>query len=82
MNRWISGEIAPEPVTADRLQYGYEAVRLLVSAYGSKTAQAWLFGRNSHLDFRAPASALREGTNPGDWSFVVTAAKTFVETEP
>lgn len=81
VGQWAAGRVQPRPLPGFRLRSAYQAARYLVEAYGSKTAQAWFFGRNSQLDGRAPASVLREGTIPEDWGFVVTAAKAFVETE-
>jgi hypothetical protein len=82
VGQWAAGKVQPRPMPGFRLRSAYQAARYLVDAYGSETAQAWFFGRNSNLDGRAPAFALREGTNPEDWSFVVSAAKAFVETVP
>ncbi len=82
VGQWAAGKVQPRPMPSFRLRSAYQAARYLVDAYGSETAQAWFFGRNSQLDGRAPAFALREGKDPEDWSFVVTAAKTFVETVP
>jgi hypothetical protein len=82
VGQWAAGRVQPRPLSGFRLRSAYQAARYLVEAYGSKTAQAWFFGRNSQLDGQAPASVLREGTVPDDWGFVVTAAKAFVETVP
>lgn len=82
VGQWAAGKVQPRPMPKHRLRSAYQAARYLVDAYDSETAQAWFFGRNSQLAGRAPAFALREGKDPEDWSFVVTAAKTFVETVP
>jgi hypothetical protein len=82
VGQWAAGKVQPRPMPSFRLRSAYQAARYLVDAYGSNTAQAWFFGRNNQLDGRAPASALREGEDPEDWGFVVTAARSFVETEP
>ena len=82
VGQWAAGKVQPRPMPSFRLRSAYQAAHYLVDAYGNETAQAWFFGRNSQLDGRAPAFALREGKDPEDWSFVVSAAKTFVETVP
>src|SRR5438105_2983312 len=82
VGQWAAGKVQPHPMMSFRLRSAYRAARYLVEAYGSETAQAWFCGRNSQLDDRAPAFALRKGTNLEDWSFVISAAKTFVETVP
>jgi len=82
VGQWAAGKVQPRPMPNFRLRSAYQAARYLVDAYGNETAQAWFFGRNSQLNGRAPAFALREGKDPEDWSFVVSAAKTFVESVP
>lgn len=82
VGQWAAGKVQPRPMPKHRLRSAYQAARYLVDAYDNETAQAWFFGRNSQLDGRAPAFALRESKDPEDWSFVVTAAKTFVESVP
>jgi hypothetical protein len=82
VGQWAAGKVQPRPMPSFRLRSAYQAAHYLVDAYGSVTAQAWFFGRNSQLDGRAPAFVLREGKVPEDWGFVVTAAKAFVEMEP
>jgi hypothetical protein len=82
VGQWSAGKVQPRPLPGFRLRSAYQAARYLVDAYGSETAQAWFFGRNSNFDGRAPALVLREAENPEDWSLVVSAAKGFVETVP
>ena len=82
VGQWAAGKVQPRPMPKFRLRSAYQAARYLVDAYGKETAQAWFFGQNGQLNGRAPAFALREGKDPEDWSFVVSAAKTFVESVP
>lgn len=75
--RWIAGQNAPRDESQRRLREGYQATRLLVTAYGDETAKAWLFGSNTRLDDRAPAYVLRHATSWEDMRYVVPAARAF-----
>jgi plasmid stabilization system protein ParE len=70
-------EDGPEPhgTTERRLREGYKVVRMLVDAYDSKTARAWLFGTNTRLDDRAPIEVLGEATETSAFTSVVRAAR-------
>ena len=77
VSRWIARQNAPRDEAQRRLREGYQAVRLLVSAYGDETAKAWLFGSNTRLDDQAPAYVLRHASSWEDMRFVVPAARAF-----
>lgn len=70
-------EGGPEPhgSTERRLREGYKVVRMLVDAYDSKTARAWLFGLNTRLDDRAPIEVLGDATDTSEFAAVVRAAR-------
>lgn len=70
-------EDGPEPHATNerRLREGYKVVRMLVDAYDSKTARAWLFGTNTLLDDHAPIEVLGAATNTADFTAVVRAAR-------
>lgn len=70
-------EGGPEPhgSTERRLREGYKVVRMLVDAYDSKTARAWLFGTNTRLDDRAPIEVLGQATDTSEFTAVVRAAR-------
>lgn len=67
----------PQDVTKMRLRAAYQVNRLLVDAYDDETAKAWLFGMNSRLDDRAPASAIRQAIVPDDLDGVIPADRAF-----
>ncbi|MFL5862807.1 MAG: XRE family transcriptional regulator [Solirubrobacteraceae bacterium] len=61
--------------TERRLREAYKAVRMLIDAYDSKTARAWLFGTNTRLDDRAPIEVLGAATETAEFAAVVRAAR-------
>jgi uncharacterized protein (DUF2384 family) len=65
----------PHRLTERRLREGYKVVRMLVDAYDSKTARAWLFGTNTRLDDRAPIEVLGEASDTSEFTAVVRAAR-------
>lgn len=67
----------PEPhgSTERRLREGFKVVRMLVDAYDSKTARAWLFGTNTRLDDRAPIEVLGQATDTPEFMAVIRAAR-------
>ncbi len=67
----------PSPATERRLREGYKVVRMIIDAYDSKTAKAWLFGTNSCLDDEAPIDVLGHATAPESFTAVVRAARHF-----
>lgn len=75
--RWITRQNAPREEAKMRLREGYQAARLLVSAYDDETAKAWLFGSNTRLDDEAPAFVIRHATSWEDLRFVLPAARAF-----
>jgi len=77
VSRWIARQNAPRDESQRRLREGYQAVRLLVSAYGDETAKAWLFGSNTRLDDQAPAYVLRHASSWEDMRYVMPAARAF-----
>lgn len=79
--RWIAGQSKPRDHAQRRLREGYQAARLLVSAYGDETAKAWFFGSNSHLDHEAPAHILRHARSWEELRVIVPAARAFVGAE-
>ncbi|BCP14279.1 XRE family transcriptional regulator [Mycobacterium paraintracellulare] len=70
-------ESGPEPhgATERRLREGYKVVRMIVDAYDTKTARAWLFGTNTRLDDRAPIEVLGAATDTAEFAMVVRAAR-------
>jgi hypothetical protein len=80
VGKWAKGRAHPSELPSQRLQSAYEVTRVLVDAYGPKTARTWLFGTNPLLDDEAPAYVLRNGQRPEDWELVLPAAREFVET--
>lgn len=78
VGKWASGRVQPRDQSLWRMQYAYQAARLMVGAYGDSTARSWFFGTNSVLDGEAPAWVLRHGDTPEDWRDVVPAAKHFI----
>ncbi len=70
-------EGGPEPhgSTERRLREGYKVVRMLVDAYDSKTARAWLFGTNTRLNDRAPIEVLGQATDTSEFTAVIRAAR-------
>jgi hypothetical protein len=77
--RWIAGLSTPRDQPQRRMREGYQAARLLVSAYGDETAKAWFYGSNARLDDDAPpAFVLRHATSWEDLRFIVRAAREFV----
>jgi hypothetical protein len=77
VSRWISRQNAPREEGKMRLREGYQAARLLISAYGDEAAKAWLFGTNARLDDQAPAFVIRHAMAWEDLRFVVPAARAF-----
>lgn len=67
----------PEPRSTmeRRLREGYKVVHMLSDACDDKTARAWLFGMNSHLDDRAPIEVLGTAVDTTDFTMVVQAAQ-------
>jgi hypothetical protein len=76
--RWIAGHSTPRDHPQRRLREGYQAARLLVSAYGDETAKAWFFGSNTRLDDQAPAYVLRHARSWDDQRLIIPAARAFV----
>ena len=76
--RWIAGHSTPRDHAQRRLREGYQAARLLVSAYGDETAQAWFFGSNAQLDGEAPAYVLRHARDWEELRLIVPAAHAFL----
>lgn len=76
VGKWRRGA-QPRAAAEFRARTAYVVVRLLVDAYGARTARAWLLGSNSRLDDEAPAWLLRHAEDPGDVRFLVPAARAF-----
>jgi hypothetical protein len=76
--RWIAGQSTPRDHAQRRLREGYQAARLLISAYGDKTAKAWFFGSNTRLGGEAPAYVLRHATEWEELRLIVPAANAFL----
>lgn len=70
-----AGGPQPHGSTERRLREGYKVVRMLVDAYDSKTARAWLFGTNTRLDDQAPIEVLGHATDTPEFTAVVRAAR-------
>jgi hypothetical protein len=79
VERWVTGELKPGPISADRLQCAYEVASRIVDAYDGETARVWFCGMNQRLNDAAPADVLREGTGPADWRSIMPSACEFVE---
>ncbi len=71
----------PNPTTDLRLREGYKVVRMVVESFDDKTARAWLFGTNTHLDDAAPVDVLRRATEPSQFAEVRAAARQLVSFE-
>ena len=67
----------PRATTELRLRYGYRVVRMILEAYGSETAKAWLFGTNTRLKDEAPAYLLRHAETVDDLRDLVPVARAF-----
>lgn len=80
VSRWIAGQNMPRDESHRRLREGYQAARLVVTAYGDETAKAWLFGSNTRLDDQAPAYVLRHASTWEEMRYVVPAARAFAGT--
>jgi hypothetical protein len=76
--RWVAGHSTPRDQAQRRLREGYQAARLLVSAYGDETAKAWFFGSNTRLDGEAPAYVLRHARDWEELRLIVPAAHAFL----
>jgi hypothetical protein len=76
--RWVAGHSAPRDHAERRLREGYQAARLLVSAYGDETAKAWFFGSNTRLGGEAPAYVLRHARDWEELRLIVPAAHAFL----
>jgi hypothetical protein len=76
--RWIAGRSTPRDHAQRRLREGYQAARLLVSAYGDEAAQAWFFGSNTQLDGEAPAYVLRHARDWEELRLIVPAVRAFL----
>ena len=70
-----AGGPMPHTSTERRLREGYKVVRMLVDAYDSTTARAWLFGTNTRLDDNAPIDILGAANDTADFAMVVRAAR-------
>lgn len=79
VERWVTGELKPDPISADRLQCAYEVASLIVDAYDGETARVWFCGMNQRLNDEAPADVLREGTGSADWQSIMPSARELVE---
>ena len=75
--RWISHQNLPRDEPQMRLRECYQAARLLVDAYGSDTAKAWLSGSNAELGDQAPAYMLRRARTWEELRTIVPAARAF-----
>jgi hypothetical protein len=76
--RWVAGHSTPRDHAERRLREGYQAARLLVSAYGDETAKAWFFGSNTRLGGEAPAYLLRHARDWEELRLIVPAAHAFL----
>ncbi|HUF77568.1 MAG TPA: hypothetical protein VMR44_01495 [Thermoanaerobaculia bacterium] len=79
VGQWAAGEVTPRSSSSLRIRHAYQAVRLIVEAFGDETAKAWLFGINSQLDGEAPAFVLRHSELPEEITPIVRAARGFAE---
>lgn len=77
VGRWASGKAEPRDAAQMRLRDAFQATRLLVEAYGAKTAKAWWVGSNTRLDDAAPAMTVRYASTPDELRFVVPVARAF-----
>ena len=77
VGRWAAGRAEPRDAAQMRLRDAFQATRLLVEAYGAKTAKAWWVGSNTRLDDEAPAMIVRYASVPDELRFVVPAARAF-----
>jgi hypothetical protein len=77
VGKWRRGDSSPRGFAEWRARTAYVAGRMLVDAYGERTARAWLMGSNTRLDDEAPAWLLRHAETPEDLRFLVPAARAF-----
>ncbi|MDX8150155.1 hypothetical protein SK069_00990 [Patulibacter brassicae] len=77
VGRWRRGIAHPRPAAEMRARTAFQLARLLVDAYGERTARAWLLGSNSRLDDEAPAWLLRHAEDAGDLRRLVPVARAF-----
>lgn len=77
VGRWVAGRVEPRDAAQMRLRDAFQATRLLIEAYGAKTAKAWWVGSNTRLDDEAPAMIVRYASTPDELRFVVPAARAF-----
>ncbi len=76
VGRWARGT-EPRDAPAMRLRAAFQATRMLVAAYGHRSAKAWFVGSNTRLDDEAPAWVLRYAQAPDDLRLVVPTARAF-----
>jgi hypothetical protein len=79
VGKWVAGT-EPRSLPRIRLRQAYMAARMLITAYGRETTEAWFFGSNTRLDDEAPAWMLRHAQSFDEMRFVVPAAKAFART--
>jgi hypothetical protein len=80
--RWIARQNLPRDGAQIRLREAYQATRLIVDAYGTETAKAWLSGTNAELGSHAPAYLLRHARGWEDLRSIMPAVHAFVRAEP
>ena len=77
VGNWARGDVKPRDMAENRLRCAFQAVRLLVKAYGPDTAKAWLFGTNTRLGDEAPAFLMRHAKSIEDIRGIVPTARAF-----
>lgn len=76
VGKWARGT-EPRDASAMRLRAAFQAARMLVVAYGDRSAKAWFLGSNTGLDDEAPACVLRHARDPDDLRLLVPTARAF-----
>lgn len=74
---WVAGKNRPRAEKEMRLRTAYQLVKMIATAYDPSTARAWLFGTNTRLSDRAPASVLRKAAHPHDLENLIPTARAF-----
>ena len=75
MDRYGKAGPTPDPGMNLRFREGYKIVQMILETFDEKTARAWLFGTNAHLDDEAPIDVLRQATDPAQFAEVRDAAQ-------
>lgn len=76
LDKWLAGKRVPSSAQR-RLRCAKTVVWLIAERYGAETAKSWLFGRNTHLNEKAPAYIIRYTRSEHKLSEIVLFARGF-----